>query len=68
MSVRDLFLTQNFTGYSKYQNIDIVINQRRDSRVINLGFTYRFSKGKPMQQQKRNGGASSEQNRVKTNQ
>lgn len=68
LSVRDLFLTQNFTGYSKYQNIDIVINQRRDSRVINLGFTYRFSKGKPMQQQKRNGGASSEQNRVKTNQ
>lgn len=61
--VRDVLYTQIFNGYSKYQNVDVTINQRRDSRVVNLSFTYRFSKGKTAAQRKR-GGANEEQNRV----
>ncbi|MDB5210135.1 MAG: TonB-dependent receptor, partial [Sediminibacterium sp.] len=63
--VRDLFYSQIFSGYSKYQNVDVTINQSRDSRVVNLSFTYRFSKGKTAAQRKR-GGAGDEQNRVNT--
>jgi len=63
LNVRDVFLMQAFNGYSQYQNIDLTIHQTRDSRVVNLGFTYRFGKGKPAQQRKR-GGAGEEQNRV----
>jgi hypothetical protein len=61
--VRDVFLTQQFRGYSKYQNVDVTLRQLRDSRVVNLSFTYRFSKGKTAAQRKR-GGANEEQNRV----
>ncbi|MES2371526.1 MAG: TonB-dependent receptor [Bacteroidota bacterium] len=63
--VRDVFYTQIFSGYSKYQNVDVTINQSRDSRVVNLSFTYRFAKGKAAAQRKR-GGAGDEQNRVNT--
>jgi iron complex outermembrane receptor protein len=65
LSVRDVFLTQIFGGYSKYQNVDVTIRQQRDSRVANLSFTYRFAKGKAAAQRKR-GGAGDEQNRVNT--
>ncbi|MBV9988137.1 MAG: TonB-dependent receptor [Chitinophagaceae bacterium] len=65
LTVRDVFLTQVFSGYSKYQNVDVTIRQSRDSRVVNLGFSYRFAKGKTAQQRKR-GGANEEQNRVNT--
>ncbi|MFZ6025277.1 MAG: TonB-dependent receptor domain-containing protein [Bacteroidota bacterium] len=61
--VRDVLYTQIFRGYSKYQNVDVTIRQNRDSRVVNLSFTYRFSKGKTAAQRKR-GGANEEQNRV----
>ncbi|HEY1017501.1 MAG TPA: TonB-dependent receptor [Sediminibacterium sp.] len=61
--VRDVFYTQVFSGYSKYQNVDVTIRQSRDSRVVNLSFTYRFNKGKTAAQRKR-GGAGEEQNRV----
>lgn len=60
--VRDVFLSQVFKGYSKYQNIDVSIQQRRDSRQLNLSFSYRFSKGKVGQQRKRS--SVDETNRV----
>ena len=63
MVVRDILYTQQFRGYSRYQNVDVTIRQARDSRVVNLSFTYRFSKGKTAAQRKR-GGANEEQNRV----
>lgn len=65
LSVRDVLYTQQFSGYSKYQNVDVTIKTARDSRVANLSFTYRFSKGKTAAQRKR-GGAGEEQNRVNT--
>jgi iron complex outermembrane recepter protein len=65
-NVRDLLWTQKIKGESRFSNIDATFQQRRDSRVANISFTYRFSKGKVNNQKRRTGGASEEQNRVKT--
>ncbi len=65
LNVRDIFWTQRFRGVSKYSNIDASFRETNDSRVANLGFTYRFSKGKMGQGPKRRASsASDEQNRV----
>jgi len=66
LNFRDLFYTQKFSGVSKYSNIDAAFQEKSDSRVVNLGFTYRFTKGKMNgAPKKKNGGsASDEQNRV----
>lgn len=63
LNIRDIFFIQKFNGFAKYQNIDVTMHQYRDSRVVNLGFSYRFGKGKPVQQRKK-GGAGDEQSRV----
>ena len=66
LSVRDVLYSQKAKGNIKYSNIDASFQQRRDSRQVALGFTYRFSKGKVGAQKRRNtGGAGDEQNRVK---
>jgi iron complex outermembrane receptor protein len=65
LNVRDIFWTQRFRGVSKYSNIDASFRETNDSRVVNIGFTYRFSKGKMGQGAKRRASsASDEQNRV----
>ncbi|MCX6319242.1 MAG: TonB dependent receptor [Bacteroidetes bacterium] len=67
LSGRDIFLTQKINGTSRFSTIDAAFQQRRDSRQVALGFTYRFSKGKMGNNQKRKiGGADDEKNRVKT--
>jgi outer membrane receptor protein involved in Fe transport len=65
LNIRDIFYIQQFRGYSRYQNIDVNIHNRRDSRVVNISFTYRFSKGKINNTQRKRGGAGEEQSRVK---
>ena len=65
LNIRDVFYTQQFRGVSRYANVDAAFQERGDSRVVNLNFTYRFSKGKMNGQPKRRAGsASEEQNRV----
>ena len=66
LNIRDVFYTQKFKAVAKYGHVDAGFEERRDSRVVNIGFTYRFSKGKlnSNNQRRRNGGASEEQNRV----
>ncbi|HET9746681.1 MAG TPA: TonB-dependent receptor [Chitinophagaceae bacterium] len=67
LNVRDIFYTQGFRGVSKYSNIDARFSETRDSRVVNLGFTYRFSKGKINGAPKRRASSSSdEQSRIGT--
>jgi len=64
---RDVFRTQKIKGEVKYSTVDAAFQQRRDSRQVALGFTYRFSKGKMNNNPKRKtGGANDEQNRIKT--
>ena len=45
LDVNDFADLQYFRGYSKYQNIDVTVQNRWDSRVVNVSFTYRFNKG-----------------------
>ncbi|SKA10291.1 TonB-dependent receptor [Sediminibacterium ginsengisoli] len=61
--VRDALYTQKFSGYSRYQNVDLTLRQIRDSRVVTLNFTYRFGKGKITQPRKKNTSVE-EQSRV----
>ncbi len=66
LTARDIFLTQKIKGTSRFSNIDAAFQQRRDSRQVALGFTYRFSKGKMNNQKRKTGGADDEKSRVKT--
>lgn len=65
LNFRDFLGLQQWNGYSRYQNVDVTIHNEWDSRVINLSFTYRFSKGQKAEQ-RNNGGADEEQNRIKS--
>jgi len=65
LSVNDLLWTQKFRAISKYGTVDVNIKERGDSRVVNLGFSYRFSKGKMNGAPKRRASsAADEQSRV----
>lgn len=68
LSLRDVLYTQKIKGTIRYSNIDAAFQQRRDSRQAALGFTWRFNKGKMNGNtpKRKSGGASEEQNRVKT--
>ncbi|HMG66853.1 MAG TPA: outer membrane beta-barrel protein, partial [Chitinophagaceae bacterium] len=67
LNLRDAFNTQNFKGYSKYGDVDMQVQNYNYSRSVSLSFTYRFNKGKMnSNNQRKNGGAQDEQNRVKT--
>lgn len=46
LNVRDVLYTQKFKAITRYGNVDAQFQEYRDSRVANLTFTYRFSKGK----------------------
>ncbi|MBC6489419.1 outer membrane beta-barrel protein [Flavihumibacter stibioxidans] len=66
LNIRDMFYTQKVSGSMNFQTTEASFNNRRDSRVVNLSFTYRF--GKPIkgaQPRRKIGGAGDEQNRVK---
>ncbi|HZH00346.1 MAG TPA: outer membrane beta-barrel family protein, partial [Flavisolibacter sp.] len=65
LNVRDILYTQKFRAETKYANVDAGFKEWRDSRVVNVGFTYRFTKGKMNGSQKRRtGSANDEQSRV----
>ena len=65
LNVRDLFYTQNYSGYSLFQNSDEPFRVKWDSRVIRLTFTWRFGKAlKPIRRS--SGGAAEETERVGT--
>ncbi|MBL7744527.1 MAG: TonB-dependent receptor [Chitinophagaceae bacterium] len=66
LNVRDIFAMQVFKGYSKYSNVDAEFKNVNDNRTVSVSFTYRFNKGKlKAGSNRKNGGASDEQNRVK---
>jgi iron complex outermembrane receptor protein len=68
VNVRDIFYTQVPRGDINFKKTEASFVNKRDNRVVNITFTYRF--GKPL----KNGnsqprkGASDEQNRVKVSQ
>lgn len=61
LTVRDVFYSQKFRADSRYGNVDFNFQQTADTRVVSLGFTYRFSKGKKMAPVKRTAGSAGEE-------
>jgi hypothetical protein len=66
LNVRDVLYSQKINGEIKFSNIDAAFQQIRDSRVVTVGFSYKFNKGKVNGQKRRTGGASDEQSRIST--
>ncbi len=64
LNVRDVLWSQRINGSAKYSSIDVNFHQFNDNRIVNLSFTYRFSKGKAATSQRKRGGADDEQSRV----
>lgn len=64
LNIRDFLGIQQWEGYSRYQNVDVKIHNKWESRVVNLTFTYRFSKGQKTEQ-RRNSSSDEEQSRIK---
>lgn len=65
LNVRDPFAWSKFSGYTRYEKIDIRIAGRPDIRQVNASFTYRFGKNTPQNQpRRRTSGSQDEQNRV----
>jgi iron complex outermembrane recepter protein len=59
LAIRDIFYTQNYSGYSKFQNSDEPFDIKWDSRVARITFTLRF--GKAMKAVKRSAGGATEE-------
>lgn len=65
LTVRDIFYTARGKASSQYGNVDMTMQQWGDTRIVGLGFTYRFSKGKVATQKRRtDGSAGEEQSRI----
>lgn len=65
LTVRDIFWTQRPGGRTQYGNVDVKMRNVGETRVVSLGFTYNFSKGKKIAPVKRTqGSAIEEQNRI----
>lgn len=63
LTARDIFYTQSMKGLTDFPGAQEYFILWRDSRVVNLGFSYRF--GKPIKVPKRSaGGAKDEINRA----
>ncbi|MEJ7829353.1 MAG: outer membrane beta-barrel family protein, partial [Segetibacter sp.] len=66
MGIRDIFFMQQFSGYAKYSDVDVIVAAKRDSRQFNLSFNYRFGKTNIPSERRKTGGANDEQSRVKS--
>ncbi len=68
IGVRDIFRTQNFSGYSRYADVDVsILNDRRqDNRQFLISFTYKFGKNNIAPERRRTGGSGDEQGRIKS--
>ncbi|MBC7904965.1 MAG: TonB-dependent receptor [Gemmatimonadaceae bacterium] len=65
LTFRDIFYTLRQNTVINYGNVDVAFQAVRDSRVISIGFSYRFSKGKAAAQKKKSAGsAGDEQERI----
>lgn len=58
-SIRDIFFTQAMEGNTDFPNANEYFILRRDTRVFNLSFTYRF--GKPLKATRRTSGSAGDE-------
>jgi outer membrane receptor protein involved in Fe transport len=66
LNLRDMFYTQIAKGDINFKSTEASFENRRDTRVANLTFTYRFGKPLNGNGQRKKSSATEEQNRVKT--
>ncbi|HCY90728.1 MAG TPA: TonB-dependent receptor [Chitinophagaceae bacterium] len=66
MTFRDIFYTRPARGEMSFQNTEVKFREFNDSRQVVIGFTYRFGKPVKASPKRKTGGASDEQNRVKS--
>jgi hypothetical protein len=59
LSIRDIFYTQAMEGLTDFENAEEYFLLTRDSRVVNIAFTYRF--GKPVKAARRSGGSATDE-------
>jgi outer membrane receptor protein involved in Fe transport len=59
LSIRDIFYTQAMEGLTDFENAEEYFILKRDSRVINIAFTYRF--GKPVKAVQRSRGSAADE-------
>ena len=65
LNVRDIFYTQIPKGQINFKSTEASFVNKRDTRVANISFTYRFGKPINGNAQRKKGSAGDEQNRVK---
>ena len=65
LNINDVFNTNHFMGYVKYQNIDVTINSHYDSRRVSVSFSYNFSKGASSPNRNHSSSIEEEQDRIK---
>lgn len=63
IAVSDIFKTANGGAYAKYDNVDIDVMNKWDSRRLNITFNYRFGKDNFKTRANRSTSSSEEQNR-----
>lgn len=68
LTLNDPFHLQKVKVDVAHDNIDMVIRNEWDNRRIGINFTYRFSKGEKVGQQRRTGSSAEEQQRISENQ
>ncbi len=64
LNINDPFFIQRAKVIIDLGNIDAYVTNKWDNRRVGLTFSYRFAKGQKVQERKRTGSASDEQNRV----
>lgn len=64
INFRDPFHWQKFSGYTKYANIDVDINNKWNNRALTVSFSYRFGKSTVAQARRRATGTNEEESRA----
>ena len=66
LAARDIFWTQAMEGLTDFKQADEYFKLKRDTRVVTIGFNYRFGKSFKSQVKRSGGGAGDEIERVGT--
>ena len=64
LTLRDIFYTQNMTGFTEFKQATEYFKLKRDTRVCTIGFVYRFGKSFKSAVKRSGGGARDEIERV----
>lgn len=66
LNINDIFWTQRFNGAFLFNDIDVQLRNKWESRVVRINFSYRFGNSKIAGARQRNTGLEDEKNRVKS--